>query len=326
MQDASRLGDAAQAARKAPAACPEFPGLPLPGPPAVRPGIRQLEPCPHRTIYDAKSTEKLPGSVVRKEGEPPTGDPAADEAYDGLGHTHRLYAEAFGRNSIDGKGLHLDATVHYGRPYDNAFWDGQQMVFGDGDGQVFERFTKSLSVIGHELTHGVTQYSAGLVYRNQAGALNESMSDVFGALVEQYVRKQSTAEAELADRRRPLHGPGQGAALRSMKAPGTAYDDDVLGKDPQPDSMDGYVRTSADNGGVHINSGIPNRAFCLVAPALGGNAWDAPAQIRYETLTGGKLSPPPRSVPSPRQQPPLPRSFSARIPRNMTPCAPRGKL
>jgi len=115
------------------------------------------------------------------------------------------------------------------------------------------------------------------------------MSDVFGALVEQYVKGQSAADASW------LIGEGlftpdvQGQALRSMKSPGTAYDDDVLGKDPQPDSMDGYVRTSADNGGVHINSGIPNRAFYLVAQALGGNAWDAPGRIWYETLTGGSL-------------------------------------
>jgi Zn-dependent metalloprotease len=260
--------------------------------PATPPGMRELKPAaPDRTVYDAKFSEQLPGTVVRKEGEPATGDPAADEAYDGLGHTHRLYAEAFGRNSIDGRGLPLVATVHFGRLYDNAFWDGQQMVFGDGDGQVFERFTKSLSVIGHELAHGVTQYSAGLVYRNQAGALNESLSDVFGALVEQHVKKQSTAEASWLIGEGLFTDQVQGAALRSMKAPGTAYDDDVLGKDPQPDSMDDYVRTSADNGGVHINSGIPNRAFCLVATALGGNAWDAPAQIWYETLTGGSLAP-----------------------------------
>ena len=139
----------------------------MPGP-GSHPGMREPQPSPpERTVYDAKFAEQLPGSVVRKEGEPPTGDPAADEAYDGLGHTHRLYAEAFGRNSIDGNGLHLEATVHYGRLYDNAFWDGRQMVFGDGDGQVFQRFTKSLSVIGHELAHGVTQYSAGLVYRTR---------------------------------------------------------------------------------------------------------------------------------------------------------------
>ncbi|UKA52893.1 M4 family metallopeptidase [Arthrobacter sp. FW305-BF8] len=260
--------------------------------PSAPAGIRQLEPGPvNRSVFDAKSGESLPGQVVRKEGDAATGDPAVDEAYDGLGRTHILYADAFGRNSIDGLGMPLNATVHFGRMYDNAFWDGQQMVFGDGDGEVFERFTRSLSVIGHELAHGVTQFSAGLAYRNQAGAINESVSDVFGALVEQYFRKQTTAEASW------LIGEGlftqqvEGSALRSMKAPGTAYDDDVLGKDPQPDSMDAYVRTRADNGGVHINSGIPNRAFCVVAQTLGGNAWEAPGQIWYETLTSGSLSP-----------------------------------
>ena len=176
--------------------------------------------------------------LVRKEGEAATGDPAADEAYDGLGHTHSLYADVFGRNSIDDQGMPLNATVHFGKLYDNAFWDGQQMVFGDGDGEIFERFTRSLSVIGHELAHGVTQFSAGLAYRNQAGAINESISDVFGALVEQYVRKQSTADASWLIGEGLFTAQVQGAALRSMKAPGTAYDDDVLGKDPQPDSMD----------------------------------------------------------------------------------------
>ncbi|AXJ11386.1 M4 family metallopeptidase [Arthrobacter sp. PM3] len=283
---------AAEAARKALLHTKGFQAARAEPVPLAAPGMRSLKPgTPDRTIYDARSLEQLPGSLVRKEGTPPTGDPAADEAYDGLGDTHRLYADAFGRDSIDGQGLPLEATVHYGKRYDNAFWDGRQMVFGDGDGEVFGRFTKSLSVIGHELAHGVTQYSGGLNYRNQAGALNESLSDVFGALVEQYAKEQSTAEASW------LIGEGlfteqvQGTALRSMKAPGTAYDDDVLGKDPQPDSMDGYVHTSADNGGVHINSGIPNRAFCLVATALGGNAWDAPAQIWYDTLTGGTLKP-----------------------------------
>jgi Zn-dependent metalloprotease len=260
--------------------------------PVVPPGVRQAKPGPsNRSIYDANGAEILPGKLVRKEGEAATGDAAADEAYDGLGHTHRLYADVFGRNSIDGRGLPLDATVHFGKLYDNAFWDGKQMVFGDGDGEVFERFTKSLSVIGHELAHGVTQYSAALVYRNQAGALNESMSDVFGALVEQYVKNQSAAEASWLIGEGLFTAEVEGRALRSMKAPGTAYDDDVLGKDPQPDSMDTYVRTSADNGGVHINSGIPNRAFYLVAESLGGNAWDSPGRIWYETLTGGSLPP-----------------------------------
>jgi Zn-dependent metalloprotease len=289
-QDAPEYSAAARAAREALGHVGSFQASRTQAMPDVPSGLRQAKPGPsNRTIYDAEGSETLPGRLVRKEGEPGTGDAATDEAYEGLGHTHRLYADVFGRNSIDGQGLRLDATVHFGKLYDNAFWDGTQMVFGDGDGEVFGRFTASLSVIGHELAHGVTQHSAALAYRNQAGALNESMSDVFGALVEQYVKNQSAAEASW------LIGEGlftpevEGSALRSMKAPGTAYDDDVLGKDPQPDSMDSYVRTSADNGGVHINSGIPNRAFYLVAESLGGNAWDSPGRIWYETLTGGSL-------------------------------------
>ena len=286
-----RLQVAARAAKEALQHVKSFQASRAAPAPAVSPGLRQLTPGPpQRTVYDAKASENLPGVLVRKEGEPASGDPATDEAYDGLGHTHRLYAAAFGRNSIDGNGLPLDATVHFGQRYDNAFWDGRQMVFGDGDGQVFNRFTASLSVIGHELAHGVTQFSAGLAYRNQAGALNESLSDVFGALVEQYVRQQSVSEASWLIGEGLFTDQVQGQALRSMKAPGTAYDDDVLGKDPQPDSMDSSVHTSSDHGGVHLNSGIPNRAFYLVASALGGNAWEAPGRIWYDTLTGGSLA------------------------------------
>jgi Zn-dependent metalloprotease len=289
-QDAPQFSAAARAAKEALSHVPSFQSARTAPRTAVPPGLRDAQPGPpNRSIYDAAGSETLPGKLVRKEGDPKSGDVAADEAYDGLGHTHRLFADIFGRNSIDGAGLPLDASVHFGKLYDNAFWDGRQMVFGDGDGQVFERFTRSLSVIGHELTHGVTQFSAGLAYRNQAGAVNESMSDVFGALVEQYVKKQSVTEASWLIGEGLFTAQVQGSALRSMKAPGTAYDDDVLGKDPQPDSMDSYVRTSADNGGVHINSGIPNRAFYLTAESLGGNAWDAPGRIWYEALTGGSL-------------------------------------
>ena len=289
-RDEPRLYAAARAAKEALHHVRSFQAArahPLPPAPS---GLRQLKPGPpSRTVYDANTSESLPGQVVRKEGEPVTGDSSADEAYDGLGNTHRLYAEAFGRNSVDGLGLPLDATVHFGKLYDNAFWDGHQMVFGDGDGEIFQRFTRSLSVIGHELAHGVTQHSAGLVYRNQAGAINESLSDVFGALVEQYVAQQPASAASWLIGEGLFTDQVQGTALRSLKAPGTAYDDDVLGKDPQPDSMDSYVRTSADSGGVHINSGIPNRAFYLVASALGGNAWETPGRIWYDTLTGGSL-------------------------------------
>ncbi|TFB65112.1 M4 family metallopeptidase [Cryobacterium sp. Hz9] len=242
-----------------------------------------------RTISDAGGQERLPGRRVRAEGQAPGSDPAVNEAYDGLGSTQTLFWSQFGRDSVDGFGLPLDATVHYGKQYDNAFWDGERMVFGDGDGEVFNRFTISLSVIGHELTHGVTQFTANLEYRGQSGALNESISDVFGALVEQHARKQSTAEASWLIGEGLFTDQVEGEALRSMKAPGTAYNDDVLGKDPQPASMAGYVETEDDNGGVHLNSGIPNRAFFLVAESLGGNAWETPGRIWYDTLTGTGL-------------------------------------
>ncbi|MFP5315221.1 MAG: M4 family metallopeptidase [Actinomycetes bacterium] len=242
-----------------------------------------------RTISDARGTETLPGEAVRREGDPPVGDVAVDEAYDGLGATYGLFQEVYGRSSIDDAGLPLDATVHYGQRYDNAFWDGFRMVFGDGDGEIFGRFTASLTVIGHELAHGFTQYTSNLRYQGQSGALNESVSDVFGVLVEQRVRGES------ADTAGWLVGEGiftdqvQGRALRSLKAPGTAYDDDVLGKDPQPATMADYVETTSDNGGVHINSGIPNHAFYIAATRLGGYAWERAGQIWYDAATGGNV-------------------------------------
>ncbi len=243
-----------------------------------------------RTIYDAQHNEtRCSGKVVRSEGLRPTGDLAVDEAYDGLGATYDLYWDIFGRNSIDDEGMALNGTVHYGKDYNNAFWDGSCMAFGDGDGKIFNRFTIAIDVIGHELTHGVTGDEAGLVYWFQPGALNESISDVFGSLVKQYTLKQTADQADW------LIGAGlfttqiQGVALRSMKAPGTAYDDPKLGKDPQPAHMKNLYRGWKDNGGVHINSGIPNCAFYHAAVNLGGHAWEKAGHIWYETLRDPRL-------------------------------------
>ena len=246
-------------------------------------------PAKTRTVYDAHGAQTLPGRPVRSEGASAVADVEANEAYDGLGATFDFFADVYDRNSIDDEGLHLDATVHYGRRYDNAFWNGQQMVFGDGDGDLFNRFTIAIDVIGHELTHGVTGDEAGLVYLGQAGALNESISDVFGSLVKQYARKETAVDADWLIGAGLFTSKVQGVALRSLKAPGTAYDDPVLGRDPQPSTMAGYVKTSADNGGVHTNSGIPNYAFYLAAVALGGHAWEKAGRIWYETLRDKRL-------------------------------------
>ncbi len=121
---------------------------------------REATDQPRRTIYDAGNREELPGKKVRGEGEDPGQDASINRAYAGLGATFDLFLKVYGRRSIDGGGLPLDATVHYGQDYGNAFWDGERMVFGDGDGEVLRDFTLPLDVTGHELTHGVTQYTA----------------------------------------------------------------------------------------------------------------------------------------------------------------------
>jgi len=242
-----------------------------------------------RTIFDLHhSTSLSAATTVRTEDGPLASDPSANRAFDGLGKTRDFYDKVLGRNSIDDHGMRLDGYVHRGRQYNNAFWDGQHMVFGDGDGVIFTDFTGSLDVIGHELTHGVTEFAAGLEYHNQSGALNESVSDVFGSVVKQWSLKQTADKADWligAD----IFTPSIGAdALRSMKAPGTAYNNPTMGKDPQPAHMRNYVELAdteeEDFGGVHINSGITNKAFYLTATGIGGYSWEAPAHIWYESL------------------------------------------
>jgi Zn-dependent metalloprotease len=246
-----------------------------------------------RTIYDAQQQSTVPGKLVRGEGGPKSKDIMVNEAYDYSGAVYDFFEKVFDRKSIDDRGMRLDSSVHFRQDpteaFDNAFWNGTQMIYGDGDGVAFDRFTKCLDIVGHELTHGITQFEAGLEYHGQSGALNESFSDVFGSLVKQWKNKQTAEKADWLIGAGLLAKSVKGIALRSLKAPGTAYDDPLFGgKDPQPGHMKDYVKLSdtraGDNGGVHINSGIPNRAFYLVAIALGGNAWERAGKIWYDAL------------------------------------------
>jgi Zn-dependent metalloprotease len=241
-------------------------------------------PKPNRSIHDGQHKATLPGPLARNETTGATNDKQVNEAFVGSGDVFNMYLKAFGRNSLDGNGLKMISTVHHRRNLNNAFWNGVQMAYGDGDGVLFKPLTGSLSVIGHELSHGVVQFSGGLIYQDQSGALNESLADVFGALTVQFKKKQEVHEADwlIGD---DILGPDiNGVALRSMKAPGRAYSDAVLGQDPQPYHMDFYNNTSRDNGGVHINSGIPNHAFYLLSLNLGGNAWEKAGQIWYDAM------------------------------------------
>jgi len=242
-----------------------------------------------RTVFDcANSTFLASATLGRSEDGDISGDEAVNRAFAGLGDTRDFYKEVFDRDSLDGRGMRLNGYVHYGSQYNNAFWDGSQMVFGDGDGVLFTDFTKSLDVIAHELTHGVTEFTAGLDYHNQSGALNESISDVFGSLVKQWAAKQTADQADWLIGAEVFTPEIDADALRSMKAPGKAYNSPALGRDPQPDHMSKYAHLpdsdDGDNGGVHINSGIPNRAFYLTATAIGGFAWEAPGHIWYAAL------------------------------------------
>ncbi len=251
---------------------------------APAPAVTGDEPF---SVFTADNGTDLPGRLVRAAGDPESADQATDEAYVGVEASLALFSEVFGRSSYDDKGAPVIATVHYEQDYDNAFWDGTQLVFGDGDGRVFDRFTKPVDVLGHELSHAVTQFSANLTYQGQSGALNESVSDVFGSCLKQRLLAQTVDQADW------LIGEGiflpsiNGKALRSMAAPGTAYDDPTIGKDPQVATMADFVDTTEDNGGVHTNSGIPNKAFHLAATGIGGSSWEGAGKIWYAALTSG---------------------------------------
>ena len=256
---------------------------------AARDGLLAAPSGVRQSVHDVehRGSNDLPGRLVRGQDDPPVADEAVNEAFDGAADTWTFYRDVFGRDSVDGRGAELVSSVHYGVDFDNALWNGVQMVYGDGSGTLFARgaLTRALDIIGHELTHGVTQHTANLVYSKQSGALNEHFSDVFGTLVKQYTLGQTAEQADWLIGAGTL-APGLGEALRSMKAPGTAWR-----FDDQPATMDGYRDLpddnvpSNDNGGVHINSGIPNHAFYLAATSLGGHAWEAAGRIWYTTLT-----------------------------------------
>ncbi len=236
--------------------------------------------APAITVFDCKQSTSLPGAPVSNPGS--SSDATAKRAFTETTGVAKFYKAVFGRDSVDNAGKTLMSSVHYSKGYNNAFWNGNQMVYGDGDGKIFIDFTGSSDVIGHELTHGVTQYTAGLNYTNEPGGLNESVSDVFGSMFRQWETGQTTAQADW------LIGPGiMGPAakakgytcLRDMANPGAAH---CLS--PQPSLYKDY-KPGMD---PHDSSGIPNHAFYLIAMAIGGKSWEKAGQIWYNALLGAK--------------------------------------
>jgi Zn-dependent metalloprotease len=235
-----------------------------------------LKTSRNRKTYTANNRTTLPGTLVRSEGQGPSSDAVLNMAHDNAGFTYDFYFSQYGRDSYNGAGATLSSSVHYSKNYVNAYWDGTQMVYGDGNGVDSSALTV-LDVVGHELTHAVTDSSSDLIYSNESGALNEAMSDIFGASIEAY--RDSAVSGNTWKIGEECWTPATpGDALRYMNDPALAGDYDYY--------PTRYTGTS-DNGGVHTNSGIANLAFHLmvsggthprgktatVVPALDANAY-----------------------------------------------------
>jgi Zn-dependent metalloprotease len=252
--------------------------------PVVFHHIQFAHPVMRRRTYSARNSTNIPGRLMIDEGER-SRDPIAQAAHDGAKKVYDYFFTKFKRDSIDGQGMPLVSTVNYGSDPDdaeNAAWIGeaQQMIYGDG-GRIFKPLPYGLDVVGHEFTHGVINATADLIYEGQPGALNESYADVFGALIDP--GNWEIGETVIKSPPYPTR------ALRSLADPNLNgnYDArDPLGGVGQPMNMRQYANLPnsrrADNGGVHINSGIPNHAAYLIAQAIGPDKME---QIYYRTLT-----------------------------------------
>lgn len=241
----------------------------------------------YREVYDARHgvPHTLPGRLVRSERQRAVRDRAVNEAYVNAGHTYAFYRAVFGRNSLDGAGMLIRSSVHLSRRLNNAFWDGSQMVYGDGDGRIFVHLTRPLEVVAHELTHGVIAHTSGLVYRGESGALNESFADVFGSLAKQWRSRQPARRADWTIGRQMMGPALRARALRTLTGRKAFEADPLLGTDPQPKHYRDRCRIPDADVAAHLNSGIPNHAFYLLATRLGGYAWTRAGTIWYEAMT-----------------------------------------
>ena len=224
--------------------------------------------------YDAANTGSLPGTLMTDADDvwdrvtanrASPGQPAAVDAHYYAGVVDDFYGATFGRNSIDDNGMTIVSSVHYGRNYNNAFWNGEQMTYGDGDGRSFREFSGGLDVVGHELTHGVTEFTSGLIYENESGALNESFSDMMGNTIEYYAeangRETGGTEPD-GDPVTPDFLIGEDIYLPDDAVDGFRNMTDPR-EDDDPDHYSERYTGTSDNGGVHSNSGIPNHVYYL---------------------------------------------------------------
>lgn len=249
-------------------------------------------------VYDCEGTwQQRVKEVLRDRGlrrttpEVVTGgsSDSAKTAFEYTKFTRDFLEEFLDRKGIDGQGGIIHVNVNYGVNYNNAFWDGDELTLGTGDNRVFTDFSKSLDVIAHEIGHGLVQFVSPLEYQGESGALNEHFADVLGSCVQAYKRRQADLDPDWVIGNEIMGPDLYGETLRSMESPGTAYDHRLLGKDPQPSHYSNRYQGDADHGGVHINSGIMNKAFTIVAKKTNfraaGEIWFAGLKRLWPTAT-----------------------------------------
>jgi Zn-dependent metalloprotease len=238
----------------------------------------ELAAAPAVTVYDCKHTQTLPGVPVPNPGG--AADPTAKRTFTETTAVAKFYKDVFSRNSIDNHGMTMMSSIHYGQKFNNAMWNGSQMVYGDGDNSIFIDFTNGDDVIGHELTHGVTQHTLQLAYAGEAGGLNESMSDCVGSMFRQWSKNQDVNAADWLighDIMGPVAKQKGYTCLRDMANPGAAH---CLA--PQPTQYS-QITPGMD---PHYSSGPPNLAFYTACKTLGGKSWERIGQVWYQSLTG----------------------------------------
>ncbi len=240
----------------------------------------------HRQVFDAKGQTFLPGKLLRDEDDPPTKDKIANEAYENIGIALKFFSEVLGRDSVDGKGLRIDASVHYGYSFANAMWTGEQMIVGDGDGRNVKNLAGSLGIIAHEFSHGISQHMVkgglGVVQvpgqppalKGEAGALNESFSDVCASMIKQWHAGEDVKAADWL-MGEDILAPQAGKAVRSLKDPGNRK---LTWK--EDDQIKDYRQFKATDD-AHKGSGVGNHAFYLAATELGGHCWETLGAVWY---------------------------------------------
>jgi Zn-dependent metalloprotease len=238
----------------------------------------ELATTPKILVYDCRHTQTLPGTPAT--GPAKSKDKTVKRAFTETTQVAKFYKEAFGRNSIDNAGMTLLSSIHFGVDFNNAQWTGTQMLYGDGDGEIFIDFTNGNDVIGHELTHGVTQYTLQLAYSGDAGGLNESLSDCFGSMFRQWEAGQDVAAADWLIGADIMGSAAKTKGFKCLRNMANPADTHALA--PQP-TMYSQITPGMD---PHYSSGPPNLAFSVACKTLGGKSWEQIGKVWYGAMTG----------------------------------------